>query len=168
MPTINEKALEVMLNEVAIGAGEIGGNNLGPHVLRYLNGIIDPPASWCQALVSWCFKEASRQLGIKMAFPYYLSARKAFDFFQKKGWIISDSNKPWPGDIMFLWRGEDIGNGLGHVGIVSGGYKNKNGKLIIQSCQGNRGDYPAKARIFEDPWGASVPQLLGYGRCPNA
>jgi hypothetical protein len=163
MLTINEQALVVAQNELALGAGEEGANNAGPWVMKYLNGLMEPPGNWCMAFQSWNFREASKMLGIKMPFPYSLSVMRTFDFFTKKGWIIEKD--PWPGDLIFFWRGVDMDAGLGHVGIVEKGFK-KNNKPVLQVVEGNKGFFPAHVARYQYNWN-NVPRVLGYGRVKN-
>lgn len=158
--TINEKALEVNLEELNAGAGEIGENNAGPFVEKYLNKIVEPPANWCAGLQSWCFREAAKRLGVPMPFPYSLGARKTYNYFDKKGWIIHKD--PWPGDLVFFWR-NDINSWEGHVGIVETGAVD-NGEVYLLTVEGNRGAFPSKVARWSYDYFA-IPQLLGFGRC---
>ena len=80
MPAIEEggsdlgrKALELAISEMNAGAREIGGNNQGPYVEKYLNSIAPAGSSWCAALVSWCFSQVDGE----MPFSYPLGARES-------------------------------------------------------------------------------------------
>src|SRR5438046_2558070 len=48
-------ALAAAIGELNAGAGEVGGNNSGPWVVKYLNGMAEEGRSWCAAFGSWCF-----------------------------------------------------------------------------------------------------------------
>ncbi len=58
--TAGRAALKVAIDEILAGAGEIGGNNKGKFVKKYLQPTGLPEGnSWCAAFVSWCFLQAS-------------------------------------------------------------------------------------------------------------
>lgn len=174
MLTINEEALEVAQELLAAGAGEEGENNSGPWVEKFLAGIAEPPCNWCMAMQSYCFKEAAKRLGIKMPFPYSLGARKTFNYFNTKGWIILDAKKAWPGDLVFFWR-VDTNSWEGHVGISETAWKDGN-MVILQTIEGNRSYFPSKVKQYqysrslnaEAPNYYNIPRFLGLGRIPNA
>lgn len=104
-----------------IGLGEVGGNNKGMYVRRYLNGREGLP--WCAGFVSYCVVKD----GIRI--PYTLRARD----FLKLGIKVSN---PKPGDLIVFSR-----QGGGHVGIVE-----KITKDTITTIEGNTGDYPSKVK----------------------
>jgi len=96
-------ALEAAIAETEAGAREIGRNNSGPFVKKYLNGKLEPPANWCAGFVSWCF--AQHPAGIP--FRYTLGARDIRNQFQARGWLVEDE-PPEPGDIIAWWRGQPL------------------------------------------------------------
>ncbi|BBK32839.1 putative peptidoglycan binding protein [Stella humosa] len=147
-------ALKAALAEMAAGHGEVGGNNLGPHVARYLNGILAPPADWCAGFVSCCFKDC----GQPMPFAYTLGARDVLQKIRAKGWEIrpTDADPPLPGDIIVWWRGTPSG-WQGHVGLV---HSYANG--IVRTIEGNK---TPKVNSFTYTL-ASIDRLLGFGRVP--
>lgn len=73
-------ALQTAINELKAGAGEIGGNNMGPFVKKYLHGIVPEGNPWCAGFVSYCFSQ--NPAGIP--FPYTFSARIFYAFFKIK------------------------------------------------------------------------------------
>jgi hypothetical protein len=79
-------ALEAAIAEIEAGAREVGENNGGPFVKKYLNGRLEPPANWCAGFVSWCF--AQHPEGIP--FRYTLGARDIRNQFQARGWLVED------------------------------------------------------------------------------
>lgn len=54
------------------GQHEVGGNNLGPAVEKYLASIgLAPGNPWCCAFVCWCIKQAAAQLSVTPEFSYH-------------------------------------------------------------------------------------------------
>ncbi len=51
------RALATAIEELKDGAGEIGGNNRGPHVKKYLNDLAPEGQPWCAGFVSYCFSK---------------------------------------------------------------------------------------------------------------
>jgi hypothetical protein len=151
-------ALEIALSEMASGAKEEVTNNSGPWVEKYLNGIVDPPANWCAAFVSWCFSRHREGL----PFRYSLGARDIRTQFKQKKWTyeVSQGTLPEPGDIIVWWRGQPDG-WKGHIGLVhslsEGG--------ILYTVEGNKGGFPAPVRVFDYVL-SRMDRLLGFGRVP--
>lgn len=121
-----------------IGLGEMGGNNRGQYVQRYLNGQSDLP--WCAGFVSYCFKKSGHKL------PYTLRARD----FLKIGKRVSN---PRPNDLMVFSR-----KGGGHIGIIE-----KVNKETIVTIEGNVGKFPAKVKRVTYKKG-KIKNLLGMVR----
>jgi len=107
-----------------IGLGEIGNNNKGVYVRKYLNGQEGLP--WCAGFVSYCLKKAGYNL------PYILRAKD----FVKYGKCIKEY-EILPNDLVIFSR-----KGGGHIGIVI-----ELGDFFFASIEGNVGKYPAKVRI---------------------
>jgi len=151
-------ALEVALSEMASGAKEENTNNSGPWVEKYLNGIVDPPANWCAAFVSWCYSRHMEGL----PFRYSLGARDIRSQFKQKQWTyaVSEGTLPEPGDIIVWWRGQPDG-WKGHIGLVhslsEGG--------VLYTVEGNKGGFPAPVRIFDYVL-SRIDRLLEFGRVP--
>lgn len=145
-------ALAVAIDEMKAGAREIGSNNSGGFVKKYLNGILEPPANWCAGFVSWCF--AQHAVGIP--FRYSLGARDIRFRFKSKGWLLEDE-EPEPGDIIVWWRGQPDG-WKGHIGFV---HHCSHG--IVYTIEGNKGAFPARVRGFDYVLGR-IERLLGFGR----
>ncbi len=148
-------ALQTAIGELRAGAKEVGRNNDGPFIRRYLNGVVAPPANWCAGFVSWCF--AQHPQGIP--FQYSLGARNIRTQFRERGWLIEDA-PPDPGDIIVWWRGQPDG-WKGHIGLV---HHSSNG--IVYTIEGNKGAFPARVRGFDYVFGR-IEQLLGFGRVPD-
>jgi len=147
-------ALQIALAERAAGHGEVGGDDMGPHVCKYLNGIVDPPAFWCAAFVSYCFKNSGRP----MPFVYTLGARNLLKQLRDKGWGVKPTraSPPLPGDVIVWWRGAPDG-WEGHVGLV---HSYANG--IVRTIEGNRSPN-VDSFIYTL---AAIDKLLGFARVP--
>ena len=68
---VGRAVLTAAIGELKAGAGEVGGNNSGPFVEKYLKpaGLV-PPQPWCASFVSWCFLQASGGIAAQMPFRY--------------------------------------------------------------------------------------------------
>jgi len=148
-------ALAVAIAEMKAGAREVGANNSGPFVEKYLNGILTPPANWCAAFVSWCFSQHADGT----PFRYSLGARDIRFQFKDKGWLY-EGEDPQPGDIIVWWRGQPDG-WKGHIGLV---HHCANG--VVYTIEGNKGAFPARVRGFDYVLGR-IDRLLGFGRVPD-
>ena len=149
-------ALAVALSEMQNGACEIGSNNDGAFVQKYLNNILQTPQMWCAGFVSWCF--AQNPAG--MPFRYSLGARDIRNQFQRKGWAFDASQQmPEPGDIAVWWRGRQDGS-EGHIGIV---HKLEFG--VLYTIEGNKGGFPARVSQFDYVL-SRMDAFLGFGRVP--
>lgn len=149
-------ALAAALAEMRDGAREIGTNNDGPFVEKYLRGIVPPPANWCAGFVSWCFSQAPGGI----PFRYSLGARDIRNQFQREGWLYDpEQQQPQPGDVIFWWRGQPEG-WMGHIGLV---HHAEHG--IVFTVEGNKGGFPAPVRQFDYVLGR-IDKLLGFGRVP--
>jgi len=156
---IGRNALREAINEMKSGAREIGGNNSGEFVAKYLEpaGLV-PPQNWCASFVSWCFLQAVGGNKGDMPFKYSPGARNILSQFKRKGWAYNlndDSEKiPEPGDIIAWWRGTVTG-WMGHIGLVhhfAGGF--------VYTIEGNRS---SKVEGF-DYVATRIDRLLGFGR----
>lgn len=152
--SIARAALRKALDEMSAGAGEVGGDNMGPWVRKYLNGIVAPPNDWCAGFVSWCFANS----GQPMPFAYSVGARDVFSQLKGKGFLVnvSDANPPLPGDVIVWWRQAPT-SWKGHIGIVygySGG--------VVRTIEGNHSE---KVSSFSYTL-AKIERLLGFCRVP--
>jgi hypothetical protein len=155
---LGRAALAAAIGELKAGAREVGGNNRGPWVKKYLTPAGQAEgASWCASFVSWCYLQAS---GDKSAMPiaYTPGARKLLQECRAKGWASDAASgyQPVPGDIVIWWRGSSSG-WQGHAGLV---HQLKDGMLY--TIEGNRS---AKVQGFSYVF-SRMEKLLGFGHVP--
>lgn len=102
--TIRDKVVQVAYSQ--LGVKEIGGENRGPDVEKYLAyAHAGPGDPWCAAFVQWCFGQAGREfndIGIT-------ASTSTFQNMADHGWAAAT---PRPGDIVYY--------GSEHTGIVVG------------------------------------------------
>lgn len=155
-------ALIRALNEWKAGAGEIGGNNMGIFVAKYLNRFAAQGNSWCAAYISWCYSNDS---GL-CPFQYSLGALALRNIFRKNKWLYFDDSKaelmpllicPQPGDYICLDRGTKD-DSLGHAALCH----HREGNLLY-TVEGNRSD-KVEGFIYnlEEP-----NRIIACGRVPD-
>jgi len=152
-------ALKTAITELIKGAGEVGGNNRGPSVKKYLTpaGLSEGNA-WCASFVSWCYLQASGGDKAAMPFAYCPGARGLLREFMDKGWDYAPNKgyEPVPGDIVVWWRVR-LSGWLGHVGLV---HQLKDGMLY--TIEGNKS---TKVQGFSYVF-SRMDKLLGFGHVP--
>lgn len=130
-------ALLRALNEWKDGASEIGGNNRGKYVAKYLNSFVAEGNSWCAAFVSWCYSTDKGEI----PFPYSMGALSLRNIFRKNGWLHFDDPKAQylpgivslqPGDYICFERGTRM-DWVGHAALCH----HKEGNLL-HTVEGNR------------------------------
>lgn len=156
---IGRLALQFAIEEMKAGACEIGGNNSGKYVEKYLKPTgLTPPQFWCASFVSWCYMQASGGDKSKMPFKYSPGARDVLAQFKKKNWTfnLNDGSglNPEPGDIIVWWRGK-VDGWSGHIGLV---HHCADG--FVYTIEGNRS---SKVEGF-DYKAVKMEKLLGFGR----
>jgi hypothetical protein len=152
-------ALAAAVAELNAGAGEVGGDNRGPWVKKYLEPAGLPEGnSWCASFVSWCYLQASGGDEDAMPFAYCPGARALLKEFKDKGmgYAPNSGYEPKPGDIVVWWR-EKLEGWLGHVGLV---HQLKDGMLY--TIEGNKS---AKVQGFSYVF-SRMDKLLGFGHVP--
>ena len=157
---IGRAALKIAIDEMNAGATEIGGNNCGPWVKKYLDPAgLKEGNSWCASFVSWCYLQACGNDKNKMPFTYCPGARALLKEFRNKGWDYPPKStyQPQPGDIVVWWR-EKLQGWLGHVGLV---HQLKDGMLY--TIEGNRSP---RVQGFSYVF-SRMDKLLGYGHVTN-
>lgn len=157
---IGRAALAAAIGELKAGAGEVGGNNCGPWVKKYLAPAgLDEGNSWCASFVSWCYLQASGGNKATMRFPYNPGARSLLQEFKERDWAQPPQSgyQPQPGDIVVWWR-VSLTGWLGHVGLV---HQVQDGMLY--TIEGNR-----SPRVQGFSYVAThMDKLLGYGHVPD-
>lgn len=156
--TIGRAALQIAIDELNAGAGEIGGNNKGPFVKKYL----DPAGAsegdpWCAGFLSWCFLQASGGNKGNMPFKYNAGARNIFNQFKNKGLSfdgIDPGKQPEPGDIVAWWR-TSLQSGKGHIAII---HHCEDG--FLYTIEGNKAANVAGFSYVK----TRMDKFLGYGR----
>jgi hypothetical protein len=157
---LGRAALTSAINELKAGAGEVGGNNSGPWVKKYLSQAgLGEGESWCASFVSWCYLQASGGDKQAMPFTYCPGARKLLLEFKAKGWASAPNSgyQPQPGDIVVWWR-EKLEGWPGHVGFV---HQLKDGMLY--TIEGNKSP---KVQGFSYVF-SRMEKLLGFGHVPG-
>jgi len=158
---IGRAALHAAIGELVAGAGEIGGNNKGQWVAKYLAFAGLPEGtSWCASFVSWCYLQASGGIKENMPLPYCPAARGLLQELKNKGWQQPPQSayQPLPGDIVVWWRESETG-WQGHTGLV---YRTLDGYLY--TIEGNRSPrVEGFSYVF-----SRMTQLLGFGHIPDA
>lgn len=107
-------ALELATHE--IGSGEIGGNNMGETVARYIHPA-KPPANWCAGFVWYCYLQAAMRLETEMPFKRSLGAKRLGESIAAVGRKFTDPREAKPGDVMVFHRGA-TGSWQGHIAMV--------------------------------------------------
>ena len=149
-------ALAVAIGELKAGAGEVGGNNRGPFMKKYLHGLASEGNPWCAGFVSFCFS----QNAAGMPFAYTVGARDVLRQLKGKGWAQPPSSDyaPVPGDVVVWWR-ESLPSGKGHVGLV---HQLSNG--FLYTIEGNKSpNVQGFSYVF-----SRMDKLLGFGQVPDA
>ncbi len=157
---LGRRALETAIQELNAGAQEIGGNNRGPWVRKYLEPAgIDEGNSWCASFVSWCYLQACSNDKAKMPFAYCPGARALLRQFLDQGWGYEPQSgyEPRPGDIVVWWR-VSLHGWQGHVGLV---HSLKDGMLY--TIEGNRSP---QVQGFSYVM-SRMDKLLGFGHVPD-
>lgn len=152
-------ALAVAISELKANAREIGGNNRGAFVRKYLAPAgLDEGNSWCASFVSWCFLQTVGGDKSAMPFAYTPSARRLLSEFKQLGWASAPGSdyRPQPGDVVVWWR-VSLAGWQGHTGLV---HSVQDGMLY--TIEGNR-----SPRVQGFSYVLSrVDKLLGYGHVP--
>jgi len=149
-------ALSAAIDELKDGAGEVGGNNRGPYVKKYLNNLAPEGEPWCAGFVSYCYSKNS----VNIPFPYTVGAREILRQFDKRGWAYKPSGGylPQPGDIVVWWR-DQLSSGRGHIGLV---HQLLDG--FLYTIEGNKSpNVQGFNYVF-----SRMDKLLGFGHVPDA
>lgn len=150
----SDRVISIAAHERAARAREIGENNAGHFVEKYLRGKRGP---WCAGFVSWCVHQAAEDRGHPAPFDYSGGARNILDQLHARGMKLPGGEDPQPGDVVVWWR-ESPSSWKGHIGIVTDVASG-----MIWTIEGNRGGFPAPVRQFSYVL-ERERRLLGFGR----
>jgi hypothetical protein len=95
--------LEVALTELGNGAGEVGSNNRGPHVAKYMGAEGLP---WCVGFATWCYKQACTQLGLARLLTERWSSSRLASQARALGLLIEPGDVCSGGNLNEQRRGE--------------------------------------------------------------
>ncbi len=148
--------LDVAIEE--LGKGEVGSNNVGPHVAKYKQviGIHNPEdaGAWCAALMSYCLVTASDRMQYTPKTAVSGGAKALYNNACQAGLRL---DYPIPGALVCWDRGTP-GSWQGHIGIVE---KYEGG--ILHTIEGNKGAVPAKVRRCTYDL-STEGRLMGFAR----
>lgn len=155
MATITELALQVAITQ--IGQDEKpNSSNWGHPVQDYLASVgIGFPASWCMALLYWCFDHAAMQSGLPN--PLFKTAGCLAQWNNRKENRVPANAPIQPGDIFIM----NHGGGLGHTGIVQS--VDKDGTL--HTIEGNTNNNGSREGVdVEQKIRHNKPPIIGFLR----
>jgi len=116
-PNWLDTMLTIAFGEMKAGAREIGGNNMGPWVRKYMDGNEGKEWPWCAGFSLWCVKQAA--LPFKPPIKEKYSSGRIGKEAKSKGWLTKDIKKVYPG-CLFLVEDPDKNPSLyQHTGIVA-------------------------------------------------
>lgn len=129
MITLRERAFGFAVKAADKGVHEVGGNNHGPAVKKYLAEVGLPEGyAWCDAFVSWCYHQAAgKRLAWESAGVWF-----TYSYAKAHGWLV---DRPRRFDlVMFDFDGD--GNFNDHIGFVA--WVKKFGPVsIVHTIEGN-------------------------------
>ncbi len=162
-------------SEAAAGAAEIGGNNAGPWVEKYLNAnhpteITHRGEPWCVAFALWCWMQALRTQGDELPFAFTRSAGQLWERLPARGELLRTKGGKLPpcelpllharpGDFAFWdFNGNDSPD---HVNLVHHVEDD-----VLFTIGGNEGkeDSGAPVRVKRRGRLGTLPHLFGLGR----
>lgn len=122
---LRDAAVGIAIGEAANDARELGGNNRGKFVRKYLaSSGFGEGAPWCAAFVYWCILEAAEFLGTVN--PLLNLERKALvaayiDFARDHNWIVEPAQARAGDLVTFRWSsGNHIGFLLEKPPVLAG------------------------------------------------
>ena len=125
MSNLSDKVLQIAAGQVGQKENPLG-SNWGHPVQDYLASVgIHFPASWCMAFLYWCAEEAVKEL-VPAGAATSIPGLQSYNPLVHTGGVLAQwkqilprfrvpaGGAPQAGDIFIM----DLGNGLGHTGIV--------------------------------------------------
>jgi hypothetical protein len=126
---LRQVAFEIAQGEANRHVHEIGGNNHGPDVKKYLAEVGLPEGySWCDAFVSWCFRKAA---GKRVAWES-AGVIVTYSYAKAHGWIVG---RPFKYDLV-LYDFDGDGQFDDHIGFVKRVLR-LGPILVISTIEGN-------------------------------
>jgi len=179
LPTVTQQAVAFAEAEARAGAGEVGGDNAGPFVEKYLNAnhperITHRGEPWCVAFYCWCWLQAARSAGTELPVSFTRSAHQLWGWLAAHGQVLTRAQalaqkepggpevsfRPAPGDAVF-W--DFSGNGEpDHVNMLH--HIDADG--TIHTIGGNEGNEESGAPVRVKRRGLleELGRVLGFGR----
>lgn len=164
--------------EASAGAREIGGNNAGPFVEKYLNAnhpesITHRGEPWCVAFFCWCWLQAERCTGRDLPVSFTRGAHELWARMDAHGQLATRSSVlaqrepggppasfvPAPGDAAFWdFSGNNEPDHVNMVHHIEGG--------ALYTIGGNEGGEASGAPVRVKRRGLveELPRMLGFGR----
>lgn len=172
MSRLGELAVHFAVLEMRAGAREVGGNNAGPFVQKYLNAEHPEKLShqgepWCAAFFGWCWLRACAECGANMPVKFTRSSGTLQRSLAELSRFVRPADfegKVYPGDAAF-WDHDGDGS-ANHVNMV---FDIREGGVLL-TIGGNEGAAATGSPVKISRRGkvAELPQLLGFGlMCPG-
>lgn len=169
--------------EAAAGARELGGNNRGPFVQKYLNAAHPERLShdgepWCVAFYCWCWLQVHQASGYALPFSFTRGVDRLWAMFAARG-LVERASPPRPehqaeppgraplaapGDAAFFdWNRDGDPDHVAMVHRIS-----PDGVLF--TIGGNEGNEASGAPVRSKRRGRlhELPELYGFGRVRTA
>lgn len=112
---VREEAVKIALKEKAKNIREVGAENRGPEIDKYIKRAYAPLSkgyNWCGFFIYWCYSEASRKFGYRLPFtadPLW-SGPKLRRWAENNPEFVVNTSPFKPGDIYVM--------NYGHIGMV--------------------------------------------------
>jgi hypothetical protein len=164
--------------EAQAGAREIGGDNCGPFVEKYLNAnhpqqITHQGEAWCVAFFLWCWLQALRPLGRELPFKFTRGSIELWARLQEGGgqvWrIVGSGDQALQDPVAFQLRPGDAcfrdfnGNGEpDHVTMVH--HVDSEGTLYTIGGNEGKPDTGAPVQVQRRGRLGEIHHLFGFGR----
>lgn len=129
---IRQKLVEVELAAAALGIHEVGGNNRGPWIKKFLAATGLPEGyAWCDAFQSFEIEQAAgKKLPIESAGVW-----NTVNVASQRGWIVK---RPFKGDLVaYDLNGDGVKND--HIGLVVKVLHIDPVFVLIRTVEGNTG-----------------------------
>ena len=119
---LSDAVLACAERHLAANAREVGGQNRGPWVRLYMNGLDGRPFAWCAGFATYCVHQAAASIGVAPPLPRVFGVPRLAKIARARNRLLL---KPATGQrasiapgSLFVVRGGK--HGWSHVGIVAG------------------------------------------------